>query len=84
MTGSPDLDLAPPSRKKEKVLSGLWVCWAGGVAGQSSAGGVDGVMDLIQSCLKKLPTAATAPVNRSSVLVLLLSSAFACTSVMTN
>jgi len=68
---SPDLDLATTCKKvEEKVPRGLLVSWAGGVA-RLQEEGVAGVMDLIQS-IEKLLTADTAPVNRSSVLGLLL------------
>eukprot|EP00092_Neocalanus_flemingeri_P029626 GFUD01032172.1.p1 GENE.GFUD01032172.1~~GFUD01032172.1.p1 ORF type:complete len:768 (-),score=319.74 GFUD01032172.1:114-2417(-) len=68
---SPDLDMATTCRKvEEKVPRGLVVSWAGGVS-RLQEEGVAGVMDLIQS-IEKLLTADTAPVNRSSVLGLLL------------
>jgi len=68
---SPDLDLATTCRKiHEKVPRGLVANWAGGVI-RLQEEGVAGVMDLIQS-IEKLLTADTAPVNRSSVLGLLL------------
>jgi len=68
---SPDLDLGTTCRKvQEKVPKGLVASWAGGVT-RLQEEGVAGVMDLIQS-IEKLLTADTAPVNRSSVLGLLL------------
>jgi len=68
---SPDLDLATTCMKVgEKVPKGLVMSWAGGVA-RLQEEGVAGVMDLTQS-IEKLLTAESAPVNRSSVLGLLL------------
>jgi len=68
---SPDLDLTTTCKKVEdKLPKGLVMSWAGGV-GRLQEEGVAGVMDLTQS-IEKLLTADSAPVNRSSVLGLLL------------
>jgi len=68
---SPDLDLVTTCKKVEdKLPKGLVMSWAGGV-GRLQEEGVAGVMDLTQS-IEKLLTADSAPVNRSSVLGLLL------------
>jgi len=70
---NPDLDLATTSLKvKESVPKGLSINWATWVT-KLQEEGVAGVMDLTQS-IEKLLTAPsdTAPVNRSSVLGLML------------
>jgi len=74
---SPDLDLTAICNKiiDKLKLSGLIAAWARGVTTLQEEG-VAGVMDLIQTSVEKLLTTDQYPVNRSSVIGLLLRQMF--------